>query len=57
MKREPIGAPLAVAFIAFVTLMFCLGWLVAHDSIARECDRLGGFYYGEHTYSCWSRSK
>ncbi|RYF45267.1 MAG: hypothetical protein EOO27_41740 [Comamonadaceae bacterium] len=28
------------------------GWAVAHHTIAKECDRLGGFYVGTAIYQC-----
>lgn len=28
------------------------GWIVAHATIAKECERLGGFYVGKKTYKC-----
>ena len=41
-----------------VLIVICLyfaglfGWLFAHATIARECERLGGFYYGQWDYAC-----
>lgn len=29
-----------------------LGYEIAHTTIARECERLGGFYVGKKTYKC-----
>lgn len=42
------------AIIAFVCYLvgFSLGRQAAHDTIARECERLGGFYVGSKTYVC-----
>lgn len=28
------------------------GWLIAHKTVAVECERLGGFYYNEKTFKC-----
>ena len=41
-------------FAAFATVFLeaLLGWAAAHDAVARECDRLGGFYVGAATYKC-----
>lgn len=42
------------AIIAFVYYLvgFNLGGQAAHDTIAKECQRLGGFYVGSQTYIC-----
>lgn len=37
--------------IAFI-VGHCNGWIVAHATIAKECERLGGFYVGKKTYKC-----
>ena len=29
-----------------------LGWLIAHDTVSTECDKLGSFYVGSKVYSC-----
>ncbi|WP_020227079.1 hypothetical protein [Acidovorax sp. MR-S7] len=43
-----------VLFTAFAAVFLgaLLGWAAAHESVARECDRLGGFYVGAATYKC-----
>lgn len=28
------------------------GWLLAHDSVSNECQRLRSFYVGEKVYHC-----
>lgn len=32
------------------------GWQYAHETVARECDRLGGFYVNQKTYICVQRN-
>lgn len=40
------------------TALICLwlgyqvGWTDAHTTVAKECDRLGGFYVGKKVYRC-----
>ena len=29
-----------------------LGYVMAHNEVSRECERLGGFYVGPKTYAC-----
>lgn len=31
---------------------FWLGWASAHSTVKLECERLGGFYVGQHTLKC-----
>jgi hypothetical protein len=40
--------------IYFISLMamYFLGWAVAHNTVAKECERLGAFYVGTKTYKC-----
>jgi hypothetical protein len=40
--------------LAFFSLLcgICLGWLIAHDTVAMECNRLGGFYVGKTDFEC-----
>ena len=33
-------------------LCFWAGWAYAHQTIATECRRLGGFFVGEVTFKC-----
>ena len=39
-------------------LGFIIAWLwsdsVAHNKIASECERLGGFFVGSKTYKCYA---
>lgn len=37
--------------------VFCFGWVHAHNSIAKECEKLGGFYIGNTVYECKAVSK
>lgn len=29
-----------------------IGWVSAHNTIAKECDRLGSFLVGDSVYKC-----
>ena len=42
----------AAQLILAVLLGVFLGWLFAHAGIARECERLGGFYVGPKIFQC-----
>ena len=35
-----------------VILAFVFGWIFAHDTVARECEKLQSFYVGSHIYDC-----
>lgn len=37
--------------IAWLVAMW-LGWMVAHLTVATECERLGAFYVGQSVYQC-----
>lgn len=46
-------------YIAFCCLLasiafggWLLGYVMAHNEVSRECERLGGFYVGQKTYTC-----
>ena len=48
-----------VMYVAFCCLFasvafsgWLLGYVMAHSEVARECERLGGFYVGTKTYTC-----
>lgn len=34
-----------------------VGYVVAHSVIARECERLGGFYVGNTVYECKAKGE
>ena len=38
-------------------LGFCIGKQYAHDTIATECEKLGGFFVGNRTFKCISVSE
>lgn len=29
-----------------------IGWVSAHTTVARDCDRLGAFFVGDSVYKC-----
>ena len=41
-----------VLFGALAFAGWTLGYVMAHDKVSRECERLGGFYVGPKTYTC-----
>ena len=32
--------------------VWTLGYVMAHNEVSRECERLGAFYVGTKTYTC-----
>lgn len=38
--------------VCMILIGICIGWAVAHSTIADECRRLGGFYVGKSTFKC-----
>lgn len=44
-----------IKLLALIGLLYIgglIGWILAHTSIARECERLGGFYVADRSYRC-----
>lgn len=37
---------------AFGVILFLFGWVMAHETVAKECERLGGFFVGSKVYRC-----
>jgi hypothetical protein len=48
MNDWVIGA----AHVAVVVAMCFIGWVLAHDTVATECKKLGVFYVGSTVYEC-----
>ncbi len=36
----------------YVALGVLVGWLLAHNEVATECQRQGGFYVGNKDFKC-----
>lgn len=43
---------IVIAFILITLCSFVLGWVIAHSIVAKECERLSGFYVGNVVYEC-----
>lgn len=44
---------MTIAAFAFAAIAaYYWGWVRAHQAVATECRRLGGFYVGKTTYKC-----
>jgi hypothetical protein len=41
-----------LALICGLVIGYWLGYAFAHSDVARECERLGGFYVGKTVYKC-----
>lgn len=50
--------PLGSVFLlgVFLVMVFWaavfLGWAVAHNTVAKECQKMGSFYVGDTVYEC-----
>ena len=50
--------PLEIIIALFVLICACLGtWVLAHHTVATECERLGAFYVNEKTFTCQLKSR
>lgn len=38
--------------IFVIVIATFIGWVYAHQTVAKECERLGAFYVGDKTYEC-----
>ena len=45
-----------LALLGLLCVGGLIGWLHAHTVIARECERLGGFYVGDRKFRCLETS-
>jgi TM2 domain-containing membrane protein YozV len=43
-----LGVFLVIVFWAAILI----GWVVAHNTVAKECKKLGSFYVGNTVYEC-----
>lgn len=41
-----------IVFMGSLWLGYKWGWVAAHITVARECEKLGGFYVNNKTYKC-----
>ena len=45
--------PLEIIIALIVLICACLvTWVLAHHTVATECERLGAFYVNEKTFTC-----
>lgn len=49
---NPLYFILCVLLGALAFAGWLLGYVMAHNEVSRECERLGGFYVGPKTYAC-----
>ncbi len=49
---NPLYFILCVLLSALAFAGWLLGYVMAHNEVSRECERLGGFYVGPKTYAC-----
>jgi hypothetical protein len=40
------------AFVIILLVSFFIGWMVAHSTVSKECERLNSFYVGTAVYEC-----
>lgn len=43
-------APLII--VGSMVMSALAGWIMAHATVATECEKLGGFYVGNSIYTC-----
>ena len=43
-----------MTIIIYILFGWLCGWVHAHKTVARECEKLGRFYVGETVYECKS---
>lgn len=48
----PLGILLVFLFTSIIALMVLFGWVLAHQTVSTECQRLGAFYVGDKTFEC-----
>ena len=41
-----------IGYLVGLILGWLIGWYIAHATIAKECERLGGFYVNNKTFKC-----
>lgn len=41
-----------VAFISGALMAWAIAWGDAHNQVAAECERLGGFFVGSRVFTC-----
>lgn len=46
------GAIVGVSVVLMAVILFFMGWVFAHSTIATECQRLNAFYVGSTVYTC-----
>lgn len=42
----------AVLIVSAMLAAYWFGWVMAHSVVAKECERLGGFYVGTKVFHC-----
>lgn len=52
MKTQTENSVLGAILILVIVIPTFIGWVFAHQTVAKECERLGAFYVGDKTYEC-----
>ena len=52
MKTQTENSVLGAILILVIVIPTFIGWVFAHQPVAKECERLGAFYVGDKTYEC-----
>lgn len=50
MKTWTLAGMIALAFVSYQ-----IGYGVAHNVVAKECERLNGFYVERRVFECWPK--
>lgn len=43
---------LTAALLSMAALAILIGWILAHNTVATECEKLGSFYVGDKVFKC-----
>lgn len=46
-----------LVFVGFILAAFFVGWVMAHNTVSTECEKLNSFYVGSTTYECKVKDK
>ncbi len=59
MSSDAVGHSFlfGIAAVLFTGLISLVGWVFAHNTVARGCKSLGSFYVGDTVYECQVKTK
>jgi len=59
LRDYPLGSVflLGVFLVMVFWVAILIGWVVAHNTVAKECKKLGTFYVGDTMYECKAKTE